>query len=422
MNQFYSIRKKFDEDFMNAMNNNVENLAEYKHFLMDPYLESVFNQYNEVKIGSIYFRLLDKNRTLIVGNVDYSKFLITRGQIFNDNFNIDNNIFVFNNGISDLNLIFNETETDVRSTLKPMVFADFKYTLSVNNKIQFHNSSFFDDLAGTSPNYIWTFSTGDEYVGFEPPLMSFNESDFPVSCHLKILNSSSPNSEVSYLLSPLLCSCPVNICINDNVETIDLTNQCNYSSGCTVTWNFGDGTAGSGANVTHTYSKTPISNLSKVFLITGTIYCNGGIECRLHAKFSISTGCNGQKVLIKNFDRREDGFDYRLICQNWVSETILNGSCGSSSESLRKLINTNVYSRFQTRVKTSNQGNVWLNVNNCCIQYNVFNPEFLATGKVTLTANFQQSKRVRYLPNQFWSYHGMFINSSWFNSGQNFLN
>lgn len=60
MNQFYSIRKKFDEDFMNAMNNNVENLAEYKHFLMDPYLESVFNQYNEVKIGSIYFRLLDK--------------------------------------------------------------------------------------------------------------------------------------------------------------------------------------------------------------------------------------------------------------------------------------------------------------------------------------------------------------------------
>ncbi len=86
-----------------------------------------------------------------------------------------------------------------------------------------------------------------------------------------------------------------------------------------------------------------------------------------------------------------------------------------------KSIKTNNLNNLNKSIFFSNQDSTLFNINNTCVKYNLNYSEFLGTGSITLANSFQQSKRVRYIPDQFRSYHGMLINNNSFNSSQNFL-
>lgn len=420
INQFSSSRKKYE---LLSIQSKIEsdNPEDYiNHFMFDPYFETTLNEYNEVKIGSIYFRLIDQNKTVLVGNSDLMKFISTRSQTNFVPYQNRNNVFLMDLGIADINLVFNQSEENARASIRSFVMPDFSYEFQTNGTYKFRNISFFDAGNGLAPVYKWTFSNGNEYIGFEPPDQLINSSEeTPASCQLEITNFSSPFNKTIEELVPQICSHSVTICPNGNTITIDIRNESWYPQGCPVTWDFGDGTTGSGPFVTHTYSTNPPSNLTKIFKIKGRLKCGG--ECDLWAKFSISLGCNAKGSRTKNYDMIRGPESYRIIATVWASENIMGGSAGASTESFIRP-NQNVgFQKFFTYLGVSTQGTVWLNINGCCVLQPVpFSSTSSLANKISLINRFTQSSRVRYLPNEFWSTHSLqMIGGQIFNSGEN---
>lgn len=422
MNQFYSSRKKYE---LLSVQSKIS--SEYPddyidHFMHDPYYETTLNEYNEVKIGSLYFRLLDQDKTVIVGNSDLTKFIETRSQTNFISYQNENNVFFLDLEKADINLVFNGTEENSRASFRPLVMPDFTYEYQADSTYKFKNTSFFDVGNSLAPIYKWTFSNGIEYTGFEPPDQIINSSEeSPASCHLEIMNYTSPYNNITEELVPQVCFHNVKICIDGANVTIDIRNESWYPPGCPVLWDFGDGTTGSGAYVTHTYSFFPLSNLTKIFKIKGRLKCLG--ECDFFAKFSISFGCNKKGSSTKTYEQFVAPITYRLISMNWASENIFNGTAGASTESFIKPNLSSPLEQHYTNLGVSIQGMVWLNVNGCCVLQPI-GYSYLGSlnNKITLINQFTQSTRIRYLPNEFWSTHSLqMIGGQIFNTGNHYL-
>ncbi len=412
MNNFYSSRKKYNILSFQSITTSDNTESYIYHFMHDPYYELTLNEYNEVKIGSLYFRLLDANRTLFVGNSELSKFISTRNQTEFNDFQNGNNVFILNLEKADLGLIFNETEENTRASIKPLVFPDFTYQYQSNGTYKFTNISFFDAGNGLTPIYKWTFSNGNEYTGFEPPDQIFNNNSNINLCTLEIFNFASNNNTQE--LKPLISTYYPKVCPNGATVTIDIRNEPWFSTGCTVTWDFADGiNMKTGALVSHTYSTSPPSNLTKIFNIKGVMSCPGNPYCELYAKYNITNGCNLKGERKMDFFKQVGTTNYKLSASLWASDNIFNGTTGASTYSFVKYNTNSNFLPFYSNICVSLEGSIWLNVNNCCILYSVNLGNWCRNSSAfSISGSYTQSKKVRYLLNELWSTHSLKISNT----------
>lgn len=428
MNNFNSVQRTYESLTEQSYNNT--NPDEFIfHFLNNPYIETILNNYNEVKIGSLYFRFIDKNKTLIVGRSDYNKFISTRNQTF-VNYNNDENVFLFDLSNMDISLIFNKSDKTDRASIHSMVIPDFGWEISSTGLIQFINKSFFDNGTNALPQYRWSLSNGLIFNQFEPASFILSENDLPLVCTLQILNDSTETNNITKVVSHnggsnLACYRPIKICRSGFTISIDIRNEPWYDPSCSITWKFGDGTSAIGPFIEHTYSNIPgrVIDLLKIYEITGELICPNGtpIRCILFGKTSyLNNICNLQKQFIKIYDKPIGNNIYKIIARIWVMENLLEPNVGSSASSRVRYPNTGTDVWYPTKIITSNEGMVYITQNACCFN-EILSYRRLESSNTSIGLNNFRTGLTKpgYYPNQFYSNCSIRLpDHTWFDSGE----
>lgn len=406
---FASAREAEESDFVSHLQNNESIVDFMDHFVYDPCLKSALNSLNEIKIGSIYFRLIDENRTVIVGNSNYTQFTNSRTCDLTSVID-DYNIRLFDLTKSPLSDVFVLSEEDSsRASLNKIIKPKFSYSMVSEDSFTFRNTSFVDVGNSQAPTYSWIFSNGYTYNGFQPSPIHFQSNDFPLSLTLRITDSNSNTYNYSQQVQQLICEMEFPYCQDGATMQIDLIHSPLASliqSGCTVYWNWGDQTGGQGSVITHTFNTgAPYYNHPR--LVTGEIWCNGGRVCNLFAYFTPAFKCNLQgKVEMEYTNTQSPAGKYKMYGIIWADQNIMNSSIGTKTSGFIKTANGK-YAPFITPLYQYIEGYYWRSSANCCIK--VIQNKTEVSGVNSTQTWLSPTAFPRFEPDKLWSDRRMTI-------------
>jgi PKD repeat protein len=194
----------------------------------------------------------------------------TNNGIFNVTLSMSNNLSVTCNGSSsDTVLVSNAC----------LLNASFTYTNNGNWQVGFSSTS-----TGTSPAtaYYWNFGDGSYGTGNAPTHVYANNGSYTVSLLAASNASSMACADNDSLVVTVNSNCSLFAAFTHTVGSSGLVHYSSAASGVNpftlYYWNFGDGTSGSGANVSHAYSNGGAHLVTHIVEDSTHTFCNDTVR------------------------------------------------------------------------------------------------------------------------------------------------
>lgn len=283
---FISARKFEETKFYNFLNQRNEPEDFAKHWINDPFLKALLNQNNEIKIGSRYIKHFDNENILIVGNNDLNTFNRLKNlEVVNIKSEYNARILKASEiSIKDY-FLFNQQGKKIGHT--PIKKVDFEVIQINDSTFSFKNNSLIDygDTPFT-PEFRWIFSDGHIYTGFTPPNYTLKTA----YVNLKLEATGRDNDIIEGTKVEKIASCYESFVANILPNgVVTYTSNFDFGPNAFYFWDFGDGTSGTGASFTHTYTETG------KFTITGTVVNKYGeiisLRCILTSQIICANCC-----------------------------------------------------------------------------------------------------------------------------------
>lgn len=332
--QLKTVRKKEDEAFIDFLNQGGNPTLFVGDFLFDPILKAFLNTQHEVKIGTTIFKFYAADQTAIVRGEDWNVLNEIRKKPYSElttGYNLSlSDVYSTLNKDSDL---FDRDADGNRLELRALCQISFELTniSSDGNTFTFNNTSQLDfPCLGTS-NWLWDFGDGTTFTGRNPPPHSFSSSLSP-EVRLTYLCTKGDACSGNSFTMRVRDQCRANFTTQITQGNVVRVNVVNPIPNMTYTWNFGDGTTGSGARTQHVY---PVNGFNR-FNISLTA-SNPRINCLTTTTLSVQVGCgvaNGKEA--RDVDQAISNRTWRLTGVIWSQNNIFQNTLGSSSKTYRK--------------------------------------------------------------------------------------
>ncbi len=329
-----SSRKVEENQFFDYLNSGGEPKAFQGSFIYDLVLKALLNQNNEVKIGSRIFKFLDERKVAIVLNSDFSALETVRNTPISEQKDFYNVLIYDKNDVDD-----NEIELFERDGQgNPREFSNLcivSANISGVNGLTytFINTSNVENGCG----FKWSFGDGTpDYYGTVPPSHTYPAG--MSSAIASVQATQSPGQKCSCkdqtftltinLQGPPPCDSKFSVAISNGnvVDLVALSNTANT----TYSWNFGNGSTGSGKSVQYVYSASGVNT----YTITLTETRPDGI-CSGTKQITLGCGAkNGKEE--DDEDMTVSNRKWRLEGVIWSQNNVLQNTMGSSSKSYRR--------------------------------------------------------------------------------------
>jgi hypothetical protein len=333
---FVSARAATEASFFTFLTNGGDTENFEGSWVYDPIQSALLNSLYEIKIGTRYFKFLDKDNIAMILGGDFSKLQTLRNQPASqvkDEFNL----FVWNrNDPSDASFELFEKDSE-GNPLEIRGICDVKFDIASikNNTFTFQNLSMIEASCNQPPNgnFIWSFGDGTPVVSnatSAPVTHTFAAGKLPSKVTLIYSSSVCPSCNKSYQMS-VDSDCDAQFLanvVNGNVVTVTPnTNIINAS----YNWTFGDGSNSSSKTLSHVYDAAGTGT----YTIELTVTLSNGSTCKTSQIIKVGCGSKSGKVN-GQINNVVDGRTWRLASEIWFQNNLFQNTIGTYSKSYRR--------------------------------------------------------------------------------------
>lgn len=276
--------------------------------IVDPYLESMLNQYNEYKIKRIYYKLVDDNHFFIVTNDDLNALISLRN--VEDPLNVElapNVILIDTRVLEDINtyeslIICDDGDCCIPAFSVHNIGANtYKFTNTSVSFVGPINPNQISWKIFNGQNAVIATATGNEFVYTVP-----SNAIFPLSVQMSILNPCFETRTVQFAD----CSTPINIAnlsafeklqpdiANDEFPDVTFTLTLEGVTGdYQVVWSFGDGSANVTVQNNYTVQHDfPAYNGNVNYTVCATVISAGNCARQICKTYNFGCGVTPNKL------------------------------------------------------------------------------------------------------------------------------